>query len=251
MLVKNGNTSEERINLMDDTNNNVQPNDAPLQPNQDEGSGVKDESTPATEDKTQDTQTTEDASDRLTPDHPRFKAVLDDNRVLKEKIEAIQASISARQAQTGDEELTAEERSSIEKIDREMKKRGYVTQDQLDANSEVDRIALTHSRLSDKYNGSNGLPKYNALDVTTYAKSNGFGNNLEAAFRDMHFDAFVTVRAKQANAAPQPPSSEKATGGDRQAPIAEFTAEQIANMTPEEWDQNRSKILGAIKSSTQ
>lgn len=217
--------------------------DAPLQPDQKDGEG-------------EDTKPKEPA-DNLTPDHPRFQQVIKEKNDLKkevedlkEELEEVKESISARQERTGDEELTEEEKESLLKIDKELKKRGYVTKDQLEENQRIDRMANAFAYLSDQHDGTDGYPKFVAEDVGAYAEEHGYPLSrpgFEAAYRAMHFDAIVKVEAGKANA-PTPPSSEKPTGAERQV-TGEFTPEQIANMSDEEFAKNEEKIMSTFKKS--
>lgn len=244
---------------MDNTNVQKNSNDAPLQPNQSEGSGVDNENKASTEAVTPNPDTkTEDPSDRLTEDHPRFKDVLQKSKEqeatiqsLTEKLDAIQESITQRQQSTGEEELTDEERSSLEKIDRQLRKKGYVTKTDLESSADADRVANALDKLSDKYDGKDGSPKFDATEVVAFAKRNGYPvskEGLESAYKEMHFDARVAARAKKAP--PEIPGSEQATGGERKAPV-EFSPAQIAAMSDAEWEANREKILGQVKTSAQ
>lgn len=54
-----------------------------------------------------------------------------------------------------------------------------------------------HNSLMNRYDGSKGLPKYDRLEVEDYAKTHGFGNNYEAAYKDMYFDEFVDAARRE------------------------------------------------------
>lgn len=213
-----------------DEEKNVQTTNAPLQSEQKE-------TTPAQE----------DPSDRLTPDHPRFKEVLERAKQAEGKVSELETAmqqlkeqITTRQEETGDDELTVEEERALARIDRGLRSKGYLTQDDL----AVERRSQEYARLAKEYNGSNGLPKFDPTEVEIYAKKNGF-SNLEKAYKDLHFDAFVQYQARHST---PPPSSEKPTGADRQVANTEFNAEAIAAMSDEEYERNREKILAAMRS---
>lgn len=104
-----------------------------------------------TTEETKVTVTQEDPADRLTPDHPRFKQVLNENRDLKERLDAVESRIQERQEKTGEQELTYEEQSALDRLDQAFRRRGYVTKDDL----AVKRQASELEKLSDKYDGSN------------------------------------------------------------------------------------------------
>lgn len=196
-------------------------------------------------------QVKQDPSDRLTPDHPRFKEVLERAKTAEGKVEDLQNQlnelkdqISTRQESTGDEDLTVEEERALEKIDKQLRSRGYITKDEL----VVEKRAQEYSRLSDKYSGSNGLPKFDPVEVQSHAKKYGF-DNLEKAYKDLHFDAFVQLEAKKNSNSINPPSSERAGGGDREPAKSEFSPEDIASMSDADYEKNRDKILSSMKTS--
>lgn len=188
----------------------------------------------------------QDPSDKLTPEHPRFKEVIAQNHELKQNLEEmrtqmeeLKSSITVKQDAGED---TDEEELALRKIERRMEEK-FARKEDLSA----DRQALQFERLSEKYNGQNGYPKFVPVDVTAYAKRNGFGNNYEAAYKQMHFDALVQVEAKRKGF--QPPTSEKPTGGEKQQEQSTLSPQDIAQMSDEEYEKHRSKILENLRPS--
>ena len=194
-----------------------------------------------------------DPSEALTPDHPRFKQVLGENKELKNEInelrdqlKSIETSIAARQQETGSTVLTAEEEAQMSQVDKLLKQRGYVKQDDLTAAERVNRRAFQMDKLTDKYNGSNGYPKFDAGEVIAHARANGFSDDqLEKAYKDLHYDAIVKLEATKISKA-QVPDSEKPTGTDKQFE-SQFTTSHIAKMSDSEWEKNRTTILSRLK----
>ena len=194
-----------------------------------------------------------DPSDKLTPDHPRFKDVLEDNRQKAERIEALERQMSdlketieQRQRATGDDEYTPEERASLDRIERGLKQRAFVTKEDLESDLRVQRRALEIDKLSDRYSGGNGYPKFISEDVVTYAKAKGYGDNLEAAYKDMHFEAILQTESKKQREI-NPPQSEKPTGTERA--LEGDIREEVSKMSPAEYEKNREKILAGMKNS--
>lgn len=228
--------------------------DAPLQSEQEEV--TSDENSEETTDVTE-TEETKDPSDNLTPEHPRFKKVIADNYekqkqidALKDEMAELKSSINQRQVQEDDDSLTPEEKRALEKIEKNLlKEKNYLTRDELNEEKRVEKRASELTRLSDKYDGKNGFPRFETEDVVLYARQNGLGDNLEAAYREMHFDAIVRVTAKNSNN-PTPPTIEKPTGGgDKAAPETQLTPEQIGNMSDDEYLQKRDAIMGSMKTA--
>jgi len=201
------------------------------------------------------TTAVEDPSDRLTPDHPRFKEVLqrakeaeEKSAELERKLEDLSEQIRTRQAKDDDDSLTEEEERALAKINAQLRKRyNFATKDDLEQLSSVEKRALTHDKLSTRFDGTNGYPKYDSLEVTEYAKRNGFGDNYEAAYKVLHHDAIVKVEARRLNESPTPPSSERASGGDRTIEGTQITPAKISAMDINDWEQNREKVLASIK----
>lgn len=188
----------------------------------------------------QDQENNTDPSEQLTPDHPRFKQVIEERNELREKLTALEAQVQERQTRTGDDTTTPEEQEAYEKIEKEMKKRGFVSESILNRQNEL-------ARLETARNGADGTPKFVAIDVIEFAKKQGYGENYEAAYNAMHHDALVQVEARRYAQERGVPISEPPTGGEKSSPLKQFTPEEIANMPPEEYEKHRSELLTAIK----
>jgi len=196
-----------------------------------------------------------DPSDNLTPEHPRFKQVIAENHELKENLQALQndmdelkQTIQNRQQNTGNEELTTEEQEAMAKIERQMQAKGYVKKEDLEADKRVERRAQQITKLEDQHDGTDGYPRFVKEDVVEFAKRRGI-DDLSIAYRELHFDAIVQVEAKKGTGG-NPPGSEPPTGGEKGKPGgSEFTPEDIAAMSPEDYEKNRAKILSGLKPS--
>lgn len=194
-------------------------------------------------------------SDQLTPEHPRFKQVIEklherDETIdtLRKELDEVKQRIETRQDKTGDNELTDDERQALNKIKLNLKDE-YVRKEDLEEERRINKMSMQFERLTDRFDGKNGYPKFVAADVAAFAAKRGH-NDMEAAYRDMHFDAIVGVEAKKLQQKPTAPVSEKPTGSTHSAPETDLTAEQIANMSDEDYEKHRSKILSAVKATT-
>lgn len=122
-------------------------------------------------------------SEKLTPEHPRFQQV---NQQKKEALEALEREREEKaELQRQLEELKAnsqnnseddfasdEERIAADAIERKiLKRKGYVTKEDLAEIRRVENRASEYRRLSEKYNGSNGLPRFVPEDVQLFAFS--------------------------------------------------------------------------------
>lgn len=218
--------------------NDLKDQDAPLQSNQKE--------------ETQEGKA--DASDKLTPEHPRFKEVLDRAKVAEDKaedlqtqIEDLKSQVNQRQEETGDEELNSDELLALDKIEKAFKKRGYATKNEIQEDLRVDRMARDFERLSQKYNGADGTPKFEPVEVKAYATKHNLGDNLEVAYREMHWQTLINLEAKNLGNAPEVPESEKPTGGEGKSPQELDVSELAKTATDPEWEEQRENILASIK----
>lgn len=198
-----------------------------------------------------------DPSDNMTPDHPRFKEVYSELKEARAKLEKmpdlerqlaeLQEKVAARQERTGDDDLTEEEWKAIDRIERGLKKRGFVRQDDLKTESFQIRLERDFERLNEKYDGSNGLPKFVADEVFGYAKRKGLTNDLEAAYRLMNYDSIVEVEAKKRSQGYKPPTSERPSSGDRSGRSTELSPTDVSQMSDDEYEKNREKILRGLR----
>lgn len=146
-----------------------------------------------------------------------------------------------------DGEMTADE--ALEKLSSA----GVATQDFVNRSIGQIYINQDHSRLEGKYDGSNNLPKYVREEVEDYARSNGFGANFEAAFKQMYFDEFVD--AAKGKSTPKQPYTEKPTSSVRigEKPLTlESLKERLKKPDgPAWWQKNREKIEPLLGKLTQ
>jgi hypothetical protein len=136
------------------------------------------------------------------------------------------------------------------------KLRGYGVVTQEDMRTLQDRIYLDreHSRLENKFNGSDGRPKYVSEEVEDYAKSHYFGGNLEAAYWDMYrdelIDAEVKSRGSKKKIVTEKPTASVKIG--EQPLTRESLAKRLAEPDGAEWWQkNREKIEPLLKKLSQ
>ena len=150
---------------------------------------------------------------------------------LKDEIAELKESLKNRD----DSEFTKDEEDALAKIDKGLKSRGYLTKAEFEETQRIDKRNSTIEKLADKYKRGSGYPEFRTDQVLVYAKKNGFGENLEAAYRDMHWDAIA--QAIQKGTSMEPPDSEKPTGGERQKGT-QLTTDQISDMDLGEYDKS-------------
>lgn len=168
---------------------------------------------------------------------------------LEDTIKKLQDSIEKKQTQTSGAAFTPEEQQALDKIDQGLRERGYITRSEQEEMARIQQRNSELNRLQDKYKKGSGYPQFKADDVIVYAEKRGFGDNLEAAYRDMHFDAFIQAELKRSqDGGTRPPDSEKPVGGARDT-ATQVTRQNIASMSNSEYEQNREAILKKFKQS--
>ena len=76
---------------------------------------------------------------------------------------------------------------------------GFVSKQEIEQQRAVAEVETTHSQLAAKYNGKDGLPKYDKQAVLDYALSMGMTNakGLEIAYKQMHEAEIMNARLQQ------------------------------------------------------
>lgn len=196
----------------------------------------------------------EDPSDKLTPDHPRFKEVLNrakesEGKVaeLEQKLADLQQQITARQEKTGEDDFTEEELKALARIERGLAMKGFVRKDELESSTFQTKLERQFDRLNEKYDGSNGMPKFVADEVYAYAKKRGLESDLESAYKLKNYDSIIEYEAKKRSQGFTPPTSEKPTSSNKSGISNEVSPTDIASMSDAEWEQKREQILRSLK----
>lgn len=200
-------------------------------------------------------------SDKLTPDHPRFKEVNQRMKDAEERAARLETQIAelksmreeyealrdSKQNSQGDE-FTSDEEKALDRIILGLKKREVlVTKEELQEQERIKQRAETQKTLQNEYNGKNGYPKFDVVDVTEYAKKNGFGDNLRAAYKDMHYSAILKIEAsRMRDGGSETIDSEQALPQERRV-AGELTPEDIGKMSASEWKKNEAKIMADFK----
>ena len=160
---------------------------------------------------------------------------------LKEEIEKLKSSKKSE-----GESFTEEETGALKKIKTGIKDE-FMTREEFEEQKRIEQRESKIRTLSDKYKKGSGYPEFKADEILVYAKKNDFGSNLEAAYRDMHWEAIKQVLSKSGSEV-EVPDSEKPTGGDRVKGTS-VTTTQIANMDESEYEKNRGDIMTKFKNA--
>lgn len=181
----------------------------------------------------------EDALEQLET----LKSKVEDIDTLKAQLAELKESVSGKNTE---DTFTREEEDALSKIDKGLKAKGYLTQEQLDERDRINNRNYEINKLTDKYKKGSGFPEFKTDEVLVYAKKKGFGENLEAAYRDLHWDAITQVMSKGGGL--EPVDSEKPVGGEREKGT-QLTRGDVAEMELHDYEKNRSTIMDKFKKS--
>ena len=137
------------------------------------------------------------------------------------------------------------------------KLRGYGVVTQEDLRAVQDRLYLDreHDHLKDKFNGSDGRPKYVSEEVEDYARTHYYGGNLEAAFNDMYRDELIDFEVKARGGEKKKIITEKPTASVKigEKPLTRESLQERLRQPDgvEWWAKNREKIEPLLKKLSQ
>lgn len=120
----------------------------------------------------------------------------------------------------------------IDEVKQTLKQLGYVTREDVEAEMKRERedaqLNLELSRLENKHNGKDGLPKFDRQAVIDWALSNGVASP-EAAYKLMHQDKIIDWHVKNAVGKTGGVKSEKSDGsGSTQAGVTDSDLKSAA-----------------------
>lgn len=183
-----------------------------------------------------------------TPEHPRFQDVIrqrneerEKNEKLESRLRELEEKIEKRQTSEGksSDDFSPEELEALDKIRRGLG---------IDKIQEDFHINTRAQKLRDvkSFARRHKYPKPNEGELIAYAKERGYGENYDAAYRDMYGDDIIRIEAQKYNI--NPVDSEKPTGGSREFKT-EADRTTIADMTPDEWAEKGPGIMSSFKKS--
>jgi len=151
---------------------------------------------PSTEtETTQDTEVTQEAEAKTVP-YDRLREVIDERNEIKNKLAELEAKVNSKPS-----EPIAPADPQREAVKQEFKKiateLGFVSKEELEQKDADKQLSDTMSSLESKYDGKNGLPKFDRVKTLKFAQENLVGT-LEGAYKLMHFSDFMDHGVKEA-----------------------------------------------------
>jgi hypothetical protein len=164
-------------------------------------------------------QTAEQIKSQYVP-YDRFHSKIEEVNTLRARTEALQAQLEALQSNPEVQGLLSkqqnplyQENPDLEVADSTLAKMGYVKSETVGQlvsqevikvlQAERQRESLTQKveSLEKRYDGKNGLPKFDLKSVVEYGLKTEIYDP-EKAYESMHLDAIINQRAKQAKGTP-------------------------------------------------
>ncbi len=170
--------------------------------------------------------TEESASEDQMVPYSRFKEVNDKLKAESESKAEYERKLKAYEAKLQPQD------PKLAEVKQVLKELGFVTKEEAEAarkQQEQDAaLSQSLSRLEGKYDGKDGLPKFDRQQVVDFAIANGISDP-EAAYRQMHFDKIIDWNVKNALSKTGGVKSEKSDGsGSQQAGLTDGDLKEAA-----------------------
>lgn len=166
------------------------------------------------------------ASGEQTVPYSRFKEVNDRLRAESESKAEYERKLKEYEAKLQPQD------PKLDEVKKVLDQLGYVTKDSVEADLRKQRedakLDLELSRLENKLDGKDGLPKFKRQEVIDFAIERGISDP-EVAYRTMHFDKIVDWNVKNALGKTGGVKSEKSDGsGSSQAGATDSDLKEAA-----------------------
>lgn len=140
---------------------------------------------------------------------------------------------------------------AISKIEPLLRKRGFLTKDQVEEEKTASAYAEEMKSLSTKFDGKDGRPVFDAYEVSEFGKRNRI-YNLEVAYEQMNKKELLDWSMKKGGTANDSIETEKGSSSYKETgntPI--LSKEALANKLnspggKEWWEKNRDKVFSAM-----
>lgn len=153
-----------------------------------------------------------------------------------------QQRTQAQQPVQKEEPANPERLQAQQQLAQMMKEAGFVSRQEIEQQQAVSAVKSEHDRLAGKYNGKDGLPKYEPQAVTDYAIQLGMttAKGLEIAYKQMHDAEIMNARIQKAMSQSRGVQTETSNGtGSANAGVSNDDLLKAAN----DGDQNATQLL--------
>lgn len=170
---------------------------------------------------------------------------------LQQRIEALESYANQPNGTSDDSNPDLEE--AISKIEPLLRRRGFMTKDQLEEEKSASAYAEEMKTLSQKYDGKDGRPVFDAYEVSDFGKKNRI-YNLEVAYEKMHQKELLDWSMKKSPDDDSTPETEKGgtstikDTGNTSILSRESLAKRLTQPDGKEWwAKNREKVIRAME----
>lgn len=154
---------------------------------------------PAEEQTSETTQeeTQGDSTESKSVPYDRFAEVVHTKKELESKIAEMEARLAELQeARSPQQPPNPQEEVVKQTLEKYLRDLGYVKKEELERQEADRQLQQTIKSLEKKYNGKDGLPKFNREKVIAYAQEHLIGD-LEVAYKTMHEAEIIDAKVKQ------------------------------------------------------
>lgn len=145
---------------------------------------------------TEVTETTQETEAKTVP-YDRLREVIDERNEIKNKLAELEAKVNSRSSVEPQAPVDPQREAVKQEFKKIATELGFVSKEELEQKEADKQLADTMSSLESKYDGKNGLPKFDRVKALKYAQENLIGN-LEIAYKQMNEAAIMDARIKEA-----------------------------------------------------
>lgn len=155
-----------------------------------------------------------------------------------------QAGVPARGGRA-QERSTQGRDPTLQRAKKRLKDAGFITKDDFQQLQDSLVLQREYDKLQAKYDGSDGRPKFDPVEVEDYMKRSG-NYNPEDAYTALYHEELVNAAKREAVKSSQGTYSESPDASpspESRAKKGALSREDIANMSPKEYEEHREEIL--------
>lgn len=168
---------------------------------------------------------------------------------LEQRIASLEKTYSQPSSTSEDSNPDLEE--AITKIEPLLRRRGFMTKDQFEEEKTANAYAEEMRSLTEKFNGKDGRPAFDAYEVSEFGKKNRI-YNLEVAYEQMHKKELLDWTMKKNSNSDSLETEKGGTSGYKeQGNTSILSREALAKKLQgpdgrEWWNKNRDKVMKAM-----
>lgn len=155
-----------------------------------------------------------------------------------------QSGVPARGGR-GESTSTQGRDSTLERAKKRLKEAGFITEEDFQRLQDSLVLQREYDRLQSKYDGSDGQPKFDPVEVEDYMKRSG-NYNPEDAYKALYHEELISAAKREAlknSKGTYSESPDASPSPESRAKKGSLSRKDIAEMSPEEYEKYRKEIL--------